>query len=98
MERMKKQTILVSKKSYIYLQQRSRIERCGETLREARVKKLESVFNNLQYKGYVKLYDGDFGGKENGKLTSWSSNDMASILQKEHLDYKLGDTEEIINL
>ena len=62
------------------------------------IEKLERNFNNLQHDGYIRLFDYDLGGKENGKWTSWTCEKMATMLDKENLNYKIGKDAECINL
>ena len=95
---MKVKTILVSKESYLYLQDRCKYERSGKYIPKSFKEKLKRNFDNLQYKGYIRIMDKDFGGAKNGKWTSWSIEEMAEMLDKKHLDYKLGEDMECLNI
>ena len=98
MKRTTKKTILLSKEAYLFLQNKTKYERSGKNLSKEFIEKLERNFNNLQHEGYIRLFDNDLGGKENGKWTSWTCKKMADILDKEKLDYKLGKDTECVSL
>ena len=98
MKRTTKKTILLSKEAYLFLQNKMKYERSGKIFRKEFIEKLERNFNNLQYDGYIRLFDYDLGGKENGKWTSWTCEKMATMLDKEKLNYKIGKDAECINL
>lgn len=93
-----KETILVNKESYLFLQNKGRTERSGKDFSDEFKKKLAENFDRQQYKGYVKLSSGLLGGKENGEITSWSCKKMAEILDNENLEYKFGEEAEYIEL
>lgn len=96
MKKAKLNTIKVNKESYMYLQKRHYTERIGKDLNEKALRRYERSFDNFQYNGYKELYDGDLGGAINGKWTSWSCNDMKSILDEQGLSYIVGEVKECI--
>ena len=49
-------------------------ERSGKIFRKEFIAKLERNFNNLQHDGYIRLFDYDLGGKENGKINIINQN------------------------
>lgn len=104
MQTRKANTILLPWESYLYLQQKSRNERCGDWKTEKQIKRLKASFDNLSHDGYKMLMDGDLGGcvgnwengYEEGRWTSWSCEDMKRILSKAGLPYKDGEETEYI--
>lgn len=102
---MKAKTILVPLESYLYLQNKRHNERStsGQPLNEER---LTRNFNRTACNGYGRLMDGDLGGcigkPENGyeerRWTSWSCEDMKSILDEAGLQYKDAEDTDYINL
>lgn len=100
----KSNSILVPWKSFLFLQQKCRHERCGDCHSERQIERLRRSFDDLAFKGYKRLLDGDLGGckgdwkngYEEGRWTSWSCNDMKKILDEAGLPYKDGEETEYI--
>lgn len=103
----KTNTILLPLESYLYLQNKSHLERCGKNHTEKQIERLKRNFDDFSYgTGYKKLYDGDLGGCsghwKNGykerRWTSWSCEDMKRILDNAGLPYKDGKQAEVIEV
>ena len=104
MQTKKANTILLPLESYLYLQDKSHLERCGKHGSEKRIERLKKNFKEFSYNGYKQLMDGDLGGcvgnwengYEEGRWTSWSCEDMKRILDEANLPYKDGKETEYI--
>lgn len=105
-ERRKSPTILVPLESFLYLQEKNYIERCGEHHSEKAKQGLIRNFEEYSYKGMKQLRNGDLGGCngdpenswEEGRWTSWSVDDMAKILNEAELPFEIGEYVEYIAL
>lgn len=95
---VKRQTMGLSKEAYLYLQDRCRNERIGGHISDKYREKLERNFDQFAYKGYKVYYDGDLGGAENGRWTSWSCDKVKKMLDEQGLAYIDGGEQESIEI
>lgn len=102
----KSMTILLPYESWIFLQEKSFLERTGKPYSEKQKTRMKTLFQNHSYDGKKELKDGDLGGCkgkpelawEEGRWTSWSCNDMKQILSSAGLPYEDGSEVEYIAL
>ena len=80
-------TILLPYESGAYLKARSREERIGRKTSDALLKHLWSVL--AKEDGRIRLNGKALGGKENGEITSWSVDDIKTMLDEKGLPYIL---------
>lgn len=105
-ERRKSPTILVPLESFLYLQEKSYIERCGKHHTEKMKQRLIRNFETFSHSEKKQLMNGDLGGCngdpentfEEGRWTSWSVDDMAEILDGAGLPFERGESVEYIAL
>lgn len=103
-ERRKSPTILVPLESFLYLKEKSYIERCGKHHTEKMKQRLIRNFETFSHNGMKQLVNGDLGGCngepensfEEGRWISWSVDHMAEILDKAGLPFKRGESVEYI--
>lgn len=95
---VKRKTMGLSKEAYLYLSERCRKERIGDSLSEHSKERLETNFDNFSYKGYLEYYDGDLGGAVNGRWTSWSCDQVKKMLDEQGLGYIEGEEKESIEI
>lgn len=93
---MTAKAIEVSLSSYLYLQNRCRLERLGKSLPDKGICHLTRSFNQFARDGFITLMDRDLGGAERGKWTSWSADEMSQMLDKEGLEWKPAEDVEYI--
>ena len=80
-------TILLPYESWAYLKARSREERIGRKTSDALLKTMRSVL--AKEDGRIRLNGKALGGKENGEITSWSVDDIKTMLDEKGLPYIL---------
>ena len=80
-------TILLPYESWAYLKARSREERNGRKTSDALLKNMWSVL--AKEDGRIRLNGKALGGKENGEITSWSVDDIKTMLDEKGLPYIL---------
>jgi len=80
-------TILLPYESWAYLKARSREERIGRKISDALLKNMWSVL--AKEDGRIRLNGKALGGKENGEITSWSVDDIKTMLDEKGLPYTL---------
>ena len=100
-------TILLPLESYLWLHNecfKQRNERLMDGISDSQRERLTRNWQQHQYNGYYHAYDGSFGGCkgnplhgwEEGRWTSWSCAEMARMLDKQGLPYKMGDPTDVI--
>ena len=102
----KSPTILLPYESWIFLQEKSYLERIGKPYSERQKNRMKALFQIHSYNGKKELKDGDLGGCkgkpehawEEGRWTSWSCNDMKRTLSSAGLPYEDGNEVEYIAL
>lgn len=97
---VKAHTILVSWESWLYLEEKSYVERSGKKHTEYSLERMKREFKRFAYyDGMKQLKDGDFGGAigkpenswEERRWTSWTCEDMKRILDDAGLPWKQGE-------
>lgn len=84
----KSPTILLPYESWIFLQEKSYLERIGKPYSERQKNRMKALFQNHSHNGKKELKDGDLGGCkgkpehawEEGRWTSWSCNDTMNLV------------------
>lgn len=102
----KSATVLVPLDSFLFLQDRSYLERCGKHHSEKHMERLKRNFEQFSYNGYKQIMNGDLGGCkgnpenawEEHRWTSWSVEDIKRILDEAGLPWELGEEAEYIEL
>lgn len=102
----KSQTVLVPLESFLYLQDKQRFERSGKHSTEKSIEKLKRNFEQFSYDGYKQIMNGDLGGCkgkpenawEEHRWTSWSVENVKSMLDEAGLSWKDGEETEYIEL
>lgn len=103
-EKRKSPTLLVPLESFLYLQEKCHIERCGNPQSEKAKQRLIRNFEEHSYNGKKQLMNGDLGGCngnpenawEERRWTSWSVEDMIEILSEAGLPWERGEDTEYI--
>ena len=90
--------ILLPWESYSYLRQKMCYDRLGKFRTESQMERLKLDFEKCSNDGFKKIMDGDMGGSNKGKWTSWSCDDMKVILDEVNLTYLDGGKAEVIKL
>ena len=94
----KAHAIEVGLDGYLYLQNRCFTERCGQPHNESQLARLTANFERHSNGGYMMLMDGDLGGCENGRWTSWTAAQMADMLTEQGLDWQPHDDVEFVGV
>lgn len=107
MKAEKSHTILVPWDSWLYLENKSYLERCGKYHTERQVERLKRNFAFFAFHdGMKQICDYDFGGAvgepekswEEHRWTRWSCDDMKKILEEAGLSWKDGEDIEHISV
>ena len=90
-------SIRLSWNSYLYLQKLCRAQRCPNRPEhsEAFIQRMRNNFKSFCPNGLRDLTDGDLGGAEGERWTSWTVEQMAAILDEAKLPYIWGQVEMI---
>lgn len=99
---MKKiKSILVSREAWLCLYEESHRQRKGCEYTPDGLEFLKKCYERDELRisdGRRYLFDGDLGGKENGRWVSWSCEKMAEILTAAGLEYEPGPEVESMTL
>lgn len=84
----------VNLESYLYLQEQCKLQRLGEKLTDKQIERYTKNYYK-QFSGGIYLTSGQLGGAKDNKWTSWTIEDMKTLLEKANLQYEYSEVNEI---
>lgn len=102
----KVKAIAVEMDGYLYLQNRSHLERCGQDFSQITIDRLKNNFNTHSLNGFYTLMDKCLGGcngspvnaYEERRWTIWSTQQMVKMLEEQGMTWKSVEDVECIEI
>lgn len=91
-------TLYINEDGFIFLSRLQREQRTGKPFTSRSEQLCKQNFERFAVEGWKQIFDGDFGGAENGKWILWSCEDLKRILYEAGFEFLDGKPEQVFIL